>query len=69
MTFNTAFSTAPNVVVNFEGNVNYLSGEKGAVLSVYSIGTSGFTVRYDEPDGSGINPANFQWIATSAGDP
>jgi len=69
VSFNTSFSTAPNVVVSFEGNVNYLSPEKGVVLSVYSIGTTGFTVRYDEPDGSGIDPANFQWIATPAGNP
>ena len=67
--FNTAFATAPNVVVCFEGNVNYLSGEKGAVLSVYSISTTGFTVRYDEPDGSGPNPGDFQWFASVAGDP
>jgi hypothetical protein len=67
--FNTAFATAPRVVTNFEGNVNYLSGEKGAVLSVFSISTTGFTIRYDEPNGTGPNPATFQWFATVAGDP
>ena len=68
VTFNTAFSTAPNVVLNFSGNVDYAASEKGINLSVYNITVNGFTVRYDQFDGT-EDPANFQWIATSAGDP
>jgi len=67
--FNTAFSVTPNVVLNFEGNVDHSSGEKAAVLSVYSISTIGFTARYDAAS-PGVDPTtNVQWIATSAGDP
>jgi len=67
--FNTAFNITPNVVVNFEGNVDHSSGEKAAVLSVYSMSTIGFTVRYDAAS-PGVDPTtNVQWIATSAGDP
>ena len=69
ITFTTAFSSTPRVVVCFGGNNDYTSGEKGAGLSVYSISTTGFTVRYDEPNGSGPDPATFEWIATDAGDP
>ncbi len=69
VTFNTAFSGIPNVVVNFEGNVNVGGGEKGATLSVYTISTTGFTVRYDAASPT-VNPAtNVQWMATDAGDP
>jgi len=67
--FNTAFSVTPNVILNFEGNVDHSSGEKAAVLSVYSISTIGFTARYDAAS-PGVDPTtNVQWIATSAGDP
>lgn len=67
--FNTAFSVTPQVVVNFEGNVDHSSGEKAAVLSVYAMSTTGFTTRYDAAS-PGVDPTtNVQWIATSAGDP
>ena len=67
--FTTAFSGTPQVVLNFEGNVDHSSGEKAAVLSVFSISTIGFTARYDAAS-PGVDPTtNVQWIATSAGDP
>ena len=69
VSFNTAFSTAPNVVVSFATDVNYTTAEKGVALSVYNITVNGFTVRYDEPDGTGIDPASFEWMATNAGNP
>ena len=69
VSFNTAFSTAPNVTVSFATDVNYTTAEKGVALSVYNITVNGFTVRYDEPDSSGIDPASFEWIATNAGNP
>ncbi len=68
VSFNTAFATVPNVVLNFSGNVDYAASEKGLNLSVYNITVNGFTVRYDQFDGT-EDPASFQWIATSAGDP
>ena len=67
VTFNTAFSTAPDVVVSFTGDTDYTSGEKGAILTVYGITTSQFTIRYEAPDGVGT--AFFDWIATDAGNP
>lgn len=67
--FTTEFANAPNVVVNYEGNVDHYSGEKGGGLSVYSISISGFTVRYDAASASQDPATNIQWIATDAGDP
>lgn len=65
--FTTAFNSTPNVILNFEGNVDHSAGEKAAVLSVYSISILGFTARYDAAS-PGVDPTtNVQWIATSAG--
>jgi len=69
VTFGAVFSDIPNVVVSFSANADYTVAEKGTALSVFNITTSSFTVRYDEPNDSGVNPANFQWIATDAGNP
>ncbi len=68
VTFGTAFVGTPQVIVQFTGNVNHYSGEKGTGLSVYSITTDGFTVRYDGSSAP-IDPASWSWIATDAGDP
>jgi len=67
VTFGTAFSGTPNVTVSFGEDQNYVVGEKGVSLAVYSVSTTGFTVRYDDPSGSGDSPATIQWIATDAG--
>ena len=67
--FNTPFATTPNVVVSFAGDLDYTFRDKGIALSIFNISTTGFTVRYDEPAGTGIDPAPFEWIATDAGDP
>ena len=68
VSFNTAFATVPNVVANLMDNVDHLDGEKGAVLSIYSVTVNGFTIRYDAPDSS-ESPADFDWIATDGGNP
>lgn len=67
MTFNTAFSATPEVIVSFGGNTDYWVDEKGVGLSVYSISTTAFTVRYDVGGGGGPSTATFHWIATNAG--
>ena len=58
VTFNTAFSGVPNVVAQLMDNVDHLDGEKGSVLSIYSVTVNGFTIRYDAPD-TLETPVNF----------
>lgn len=68
VTFNTNFTSVPNVVASLQGNVSYVANEKGQSLSVFDILVGGFEIRYDAVDGQ-IDPATFNWIATNEGNP
>jgi len=68
VTFNTAFAGVPNVTAQLMDDVDHLDGEKGAVLSIYSVTVNGFTIRYDAPD-TLETPVDFDWIATDGGNP
>ena len=63
--FTTPFTNTPIVTISFEGDVDYTSTKRSGTLSVHSISTAGFTIRYD-----GFNTpatASVNWMATDAG--
>ncbi len=63
VTFGAAFSSTPNVIVCFSGSGS--APAEWAPLFVYSISTTGFTVRGRRLSGSDTSVA-FQWFATTA---
>lgn len=62
VTFNTAFSSAPNVVVNFADNSSQIS-----VISAHSVSASGFTIMVVKSGGGSSADRDVAWIATDAG--
>ena len=63
VTFTTAFSATPNVVVGFSDNSTQIS-----VCSAHTVSTSGFTIMVVKSGGGGNSNRDVSWIATDAGD-
>ena len=62
VTFVTAFSSAPNVVVSFGDN----SAEE-STCAAYSASTTGFTIGVEKVGGGQSRDRTVAWIATDAG--
>lgn len=64
VSFTTAFSATPNVVVGFSDNSTQIS-----VCSAHTVSTTGFTIMVVKSGGGGNASRDVSWIATDAGDP
>jgi len=64
VTFNTAFSSAPDVVVGFADSSTEIS-----VVAAITISTTGFTIKVVKSGGGGVKDRDVAWIATDAGNP
>jgi len=64
VTFNTAFASAPNVVVSLADSSSEIS-----IVHVSGASTTGFTIEVTKSGGGGSASRNVSWIATDAGNP
>ncbi len=64
VTFNTAFSSAPNVVVSCSDTSTQLT-----FVQAHTISTTGFTINAVKSGGGGNANRDVAWIATDAGNP
>ncbi len=64
VTFNTAFSSTPNVVATFSDVQSATD-----LIELSAISTTGFTINIDKGHGGGNHNHSVDWIATNAGDP
>ena len=64
VTFNTAFSSSPNVVVSCADTSYQLT-----FVQAHSESTTGFTIDATKSGGGGNVTRDVAWIATDAGDP
>ena len=64
VSFTTAFSATPNVVVNFSDTSSEIS-----VCAAHTVSTTGFTILVTKSGGGGSANRDVSWIATDAGDP
>lgn len=64
VTFNTAFSGTPNVVVGFADDTTQIS-----VVHAHTVSTTGFTVQVVKSGGGGSVTRDIYWMATDAGNP
>lgn len=64
VSFTTAFSATPNVVVSFAS-----AKTRGDLISVESVSTTGFTIRYVKIGGGGNENADISWLASDGGNP
>ena len=64
VTFTTAFSAAPDVVVGFADTSTEIS-----VCAAHTESTTGFTIQVEKVGGGAAKNRDVFWIATSAGDP
>ena len=62
VSFGTAFSSTPRVVVSYAS-----AKTRGDVISYESASTTGFTLRYTKIGGGGNENADISWLATDAG--
>ena len=64
VSFATAFSATPHVVVSFADDTTQIS-----VVHAYTPSTTGFTIRVVKSGGGGSVTRDVNWIATDAGNP
>ena len=64
VSFNTAFSSTPNVVVSCDDVSSQLS-----FVHAHTISTAGFTIDVLKSGGGGATNRDVAWIATDAGNP
>ena len=64
VTFNTAFSSTPNVVANCADSSSQLS-----FVNAHSVTVNGFTIQVLKSGGGGSANRDIAWIATDAGNP
>ena len=64
VSFTTAFSATPNVVVNFSDTSSEIS-----VCAAHTVSTTGFTIAVAKSGGGGSANRDVSWIATDAGNP
>ena len=62
VTFGTAFTATPRVVVSFDDGSTQLS-----ICQVESVTTTGFTIRVLKIGGGGNTNRDVAWVATDAG--
>ena len=62
VSFTTAFSSAPNVVVSCADASTEIS-----VAAAHTVSTTGFTIAVTKVGGGGSNNRDVAWIATDAG--
>lgn len=64
VTFNTAFSASPNVVVSISDTSSQLT-----FVQAHTVSTTGFTIDAIKSGGGGNVTRDVAWIATDAGNP
>jgi hypothetical protein len=63
VTFTTAFSSTPDVVVGLADSSDEIS-----VLSAHTVSANGFTIKVNKSGGGASADRDVYWIATDAGD-
>ena len=62
VSFGTAFSSTPDVVISFADNSSEVS-----TCSSFGVSTTGFTIGVEKVGGGQSRDRNVSWIATDAG--